>query len=129
MSTSDQLIIFDNVSKFYGEILGVNRVNLVNFRKYLPRRTPGSLESLLLDDKRFKDANVSADAYAEAWALNYYFLHRHSEAYVKYLAALAELKPLVDTDPALRIKQFKQFFGDDLQTVENDFLRYMRTVN
>jgi ABC-2 type transport system ATP-binding protein len=26
--TPDQLIIFDNVSKFYGEILGVNRVNL-----------------------------------------------------------------------------------------------------
>src|SRR5512145_91566 len=25
---TDQLIIFDNVSKFYGEILGVNRVNL-----------------------------------------------------------------------------------------------------
>jgi ABC-2 type transport system ATP-binding protein len=28
MSSTDQLIIFDNVSKFYGEILGVNRVNL-----------------------------------------------------------------------------------------------------
>src|SRR3954453_630662 len=27
-SSSNQLIIFDNVSKFYGEILGVNRVNL-----------------------------------------------------------------------------------------------------
>lgn len=27
-SSTDQLIIFDNVSKFYGEILGVNRVNL-----------------------------------------------------------------------------------------------------
>ena len=26
--TADQLIIFDNVSKFYGEILGVNRVNM-----------------------------------------------------------------------------------------------------
>jgi ABC-2 type transport system ATP-binding protein len=26
--TSDKLIVFDNVSKFYGEILGVNRVNL-----------------------------------------------------------------------------------------------------
>jgi ABC-2 type transport system ATP-binding protein len=26
--SSDQLIIFDNVSKFYGEILGVNRINL-----------------------------------------------------------------------------------------------------
>jgi len=28
MTAPDQLIIFDNVSKFYGEILGVNRVNL-----------------------------------------------------------------------------------------------------
>jgi len=28
MSSPDQLIIFDNVSKFYGEILGVNRINL-----------------------------------------------------------------------------------------------------
>lgn len=28
MTSTDQLIIFDNVSKFYGEILGVNRVNL-----------------------------------------------------------------------------------------------------
>ena len=28
MSSPDQLIIFDNVSKFYGEILGVNQINL-----------------------------------------------------------------------------------------------------
>jgi len=27
-NSTDQLIVFDNVSKFYGEILGVNRVNL-----------------------------------------------------------------------------------------------------
>jgi ABC-2 type transport system ATP-binding protein len=28
MTTANQLIVFDNVSKFYGEILGVNRVNI-----------------------------------------------------------------------------------------------------
>jgi ABC-2 type transport system ATP-binding protein len=28
MTSPDQLIVFDNVSKFYGEILGVNRINL-----------------------------------------------------------------------------------------------------
>jgi ABC-2 type transport system ATP-binding protein len=28
MTSADQLIVFENVSKFYGEILGVNRVNL-----------------------------------------------------------------------------------------------------
>lgn len=28
MSSSNQLIVFDNVSKFYGQILGVNRINI-----------------------------------------------------------------------------------------------------
>ena len=28
MAASGRLIIFDNVSKFYGEVLGVNRVSL-----------------------------------------------------------------------------------------------------
>jgi len=116
-------------TKGWRNIGGVNRVNLVNFRKYLPRRTGGSLELLLSDDKRFRDPATSSDAYAEAWALNFYFLQTKSEAYVKYLAALAQLKPLIDVEPGERIKQFKQFFGEDLTSVENDFLRYMRTVN
>ena len=108
----------------------MNRVNLVNFRKYLPRRPAGSLELLLSDDKRFRDPTTASDAYAEAWALNYFFLQtRRSKAYVKYLAALAEQKPLIDVEPAERIKQFKQFFGDDLLSVENDFLQHMRSVN
>jgi len=116
-------------TKGWRNIGSVNRVNLVSFRQYLPRRKAGSLELLLSDDKRFQDPATSIDAYAEAWALNYFLLQTKSEAYVKYLAALAELKPLIDVDPTQRIKQFKQFFGDDLQSLENEFLRYMRTVN
>ena len=76
-----------------------------------PRRPAGSLELLLCDDKRFRDPATSSDAYAEAWALNYYFLQTKSETYVKYLAALADQKPLIDVEPAERIKQFKQFFA------------------
>jgi Protein of unknown function (DUF1570) len=116
-------------TKGWRNIGGVNRVNLINFRTYLARRTAGSLEELLSNDKRFRDSATSADAYAEAWGLNYYLLQTKSEAYVKYLAALAEQKPLVDVAPEERIKQFKQFFGEDLLTIENDFLRYMKGVN
>lgn len=116
-------------TKGWRNVGSVNRVNLVGFRQYLPRRKAGSLELLLCDDKRFQDPNTAADAYSEAWALNYFLLQTKSEAYVKYLAALAEQTPLVDVEPAERLKQFKQFFGDDLQNVETDFLRYMRTVN
>jgi hypothetical protein len=116
-------------TKGWRSIGSVNRVNLVNFRQYLTRRKPGSLELLLSDDKRFQDASTAGDAYAEAWALNYYFLQTKSEAYVKYLAALADQKPLIDVEPAERLKQFKQFFGDELSSVENEFLKYMRSVN
>ncbi len=116
-------------TKGWRNIGGVNRVNLINFRKYLSRRPAGSLELLLCDDKRFRDPATSSDAYAEAWALNYYFLQTKSETYVKYLAALAQQKPLIDVEPSERLKQFKQFFGDDLLAIETDFLRFMRSVN
>ena len=89
------------------------------------------MTTLIADDKRFRDPNRGFDAYAEAWALTYYLLKNKakSEAYVKYLAALAQQKPLIDVEPAERLKQFKQFFGEDLLSFENDFLRYMRGVN
>jgi hypothetical protein len=116
-------------TKGWRNIGAVNRVNLTNFRKYLSRRPAGSLEQLLCDDKRFKDSTTATEAYAEAWALNYFLLKNRGEAYVKYLSALAQQKPLIDVEPAERLKQFKEFLGDDLLSLENDFLRYLRTVN
>src|SRR5262249_47151910 len=61
-------------TKGWRNIGSVNRYNLVNFRNYLPRREPGSLEKLLSDDKRFRDPMAGSDAYAEAWALTYFML-------------------------------------------------------
>jgi hypothetical protein len=116
-------------TKGWRNIGAVNRVNLTNFRSYLKRRPAGSLEQLLCDDKRFKDSTTATDAYAEAWALNYFLLKNRGEAYVKYLGALAQQKPLIDVEPADRLKQFKEFLGDDLLSLENDFLRFLRTVN
>jgi Protein of unknown function (DUF1570) len=118
-------------TKGWRSIGGVNRVNLNNFRKYQQERPAGSLELLLVGDKRFRDPATATDAYAEAWALNYFLLRSptRGEAYVKYLKALAEQTPLVDVEPADRIKQFKQFFGEDLSALEADFLRFMRAVN
>jgi hypothetical protein len=116
-------------TKGWRNIGAVNRVNLVGFRKSLGRRTAGSLEMLLSDDKRFRDSATNADAYAEAWALNYFLLRTRSDAYVKYLASLAEQKPLIDVTPAERIKEFRKFFGEDLAGLEDEFLKYMRGVN
>src|SRR5262245_32575274 len=74
-------------SKGWNGIGNVNQVNLQAFRKYLGTRKAGSLELLFSDDKRFRDPATLEDAYAEAWAFNYFLLRTRKDAYVKYLKA------------------------------------------
>lgn len=114
--------------KGWRNIGAVNRYNLINFRKYLKTRQPGALEKLLSDDKRFRDPAAMADAYAEAWALNYYLIRTDGKTYAKYLKLLSEQTPLVMQEPAARQEQFLKLFGKSLEQLEADLLKYMRTV-
>lgn len=103
----------------------VNPYRLAAFRDYLPRRGTRSLESLILEDGRFRDPRQAGDAYAEAWALNYYLLQKHAKAYHAYLAKMSKKLPLLPDTPEERLKEFKLAFGLDLREFDEDFLRYM----
>jgi hypothetical protein len=108
---------------------GVNRVNLVNYRKAAADGKLASLETLLSDDKPFRDSSTAATAYAQAWALNYYLLKTRSDEYVKYLQAQAAQAPLVTVEPIERVKQFQEALGSDTTAIEAEFLKFMRNVN
>lgn len=116
-------------SKGWKTIGAVNRYNLINFRKYLRTREPDALASLLTDDKRFRDPATAPDAYAEAWALNYFLLKTRADDYTKYLKSLSELPPLVEADPEERLAMFRKVFGEDTRALEAEFLRYLRNVD
>ena len=67
---------------------GIGRVNyprLETFRRNLPNWNDGSLEELLRDSHRFRDPRTAVDAYADAWALNYYLIKYEPKAYTAYL--------------------------------------------
>lgn len=115
-------------SKGWGKIGAVNRYNLVNYRKYLRTREAGALSKLLSDDKRFRDPATMADAYAEAWALNYYLINTQGQTYTKYLKLLSEQTPLVMQEPADRQEQFLKLLGKSLDQLETDLLKYMDNV-
>jgi hypothetical protein len=115
-------------SKGWRNIGGINRVNLFNFRKSLRSRPADALERLLSDDKRFRDSKTAAEAYAEAWSLNYFLVRTQEEQYVAYLKELAQLGPLVEEGPEFRLNLFRTHFGEDLKAVNDEFLRYMRGV-
>lgn len=114
-------------AKGWRSIGAVNRSRLTQLRQYLPQRSAGSLKSLISDDRRMRDPKLALDAYAEAWALNYYLIRQKPKQYVRYLQMLAEKKPLVWDDPATRVEEFESAFGE-LSALDGDFLRQMEKV-
>ncbi|TWU00112.1 hypothetical protein Pla108_10560 [Botrimarina colliarenosi] len=114
---------------------GIGRVNdrrLQTFRRHLPEWNGSSLTSLLASDDRLRDSRTAGVAYADAWALNYYLIKKHGDAYVAFVKALSERGPL-DGPPAdepkadearRRLKTFSDHFGAPAD-FEQDFLRTM----
>lgn len=116
-----------NSSQGWSTIGKVNQYNLREFSNYLRQRPADSLVTLLSDDQRFRNSATSTAAYAEAWALNYYLLRRRSKEYAEYLTYLSKKPPLGQSDPKVRVEEFKKFFGDDLQKFDQQFLNYIMT--
>ncbi len=109
---------------------GIGRVNyprLETFRKNLSNWRDGSLEELLRDSRRLRDPRTALDAYADAWALNYYLIKYEPKAYTEYLKVLAEKRPLVDDTPESRLAEFRTHFGG-LDKLEQEFLKQMSRV-
>jgi hypothetical protein len=115
-------------SKGWRAIGGVNRERLLQFRQYLRSRPADSLTTLVANSQRFRNTQTAPEAYAEAWALNYYLLRRRSQEYLGYLAGLAQKKPLLNESDEERLAAFRAAFGADLESFDRDFVAYVRNL-
>jgi hypothetical protein len=105
----------------------VNYARLERFQENLPNWSDDSLETLLADDGRFRNPQTAVDAYADAWALNYYLIKYESEAYADYLKTLAKKRPLMQDEAATRLDEFREHFGD-LDRLQQKFLKQISRV-
>lgn len=115
-----------NSARGWRNIGAINTVNRDRFVAYLRQRPANSLETLIRDDERFRDPSQATAAYAEAWALNYFLLRARQKPYLEYLDALARGPLLADSDPQARVKVFEEAMGTDLQTLDRQFLLYIK---
>ena len=115
-------------SRGWRNIGGVNRVRLAEFRRYLRARPADSLLTLISNDERFRSSRTAPQAFAEAWALNYFLIRKHPDEYLEYMRGLSAKNQLLYDTPEERMAEFKQAFGDDLSRLEQEFLRYLRGV-
>ena len=109
---------------------GIGRVNyprLDTFYRNLANWNEDSLERLLSSDAHFRNPQTAIDAYADAWALNYYLIKYKPRAYADYLKTLSEKRPLIQDEPGTRLEDFRKHFGDP-RKLEQDFLRQMSRV-
>ncbi len=114
-------------SKGWDGIGAINRPRLERFREYLKHRPADSLSTLISDDDRLRNSDTALDAYAEAWALNYYLIRNHTKEYVAYLKLLSKKRQLLWDEPAERRKEFQAAFGD-LGKLDADFLRIIERL-
>ncbi len=103
----------------------VNRFRLAEFRRNASQRAADRLEQLLTDDSLFRNARTAPAAYADAWALTYYLFRRRPKDFVAYLKEMSKLEPLEELTAKERLKQFRKYFGADLEQLDRDLVRYV----
>jgi len=88
----------------------------------------GQLQILIIDDTRIRHSRTAVDAYAGAWAWNYFFITWYPEHYTAYLRHLAVKPLLVMDNQQTRLSDFQEHFGSDFATLEADFERRMSRI-
>lgn len=112
-------------SKGWRGIGAVNQPRVAQWRDYVRRRPADSLARLIEDDRRFRDARQSLDAYAEAWLLTYFLINQRSKAYLDYVTLVSAKPPLIEDGPEQRRAEFERHFGP-IDKLDRDLLRYAR---
>lgn len=110
----------------------VNRRRLVTFLQHLNKWGDGSIASLVASDARLRDQRSAGVAYADAWALNYYLIHKRRAQYVEYVETMQQREPLKGAPAGesaaeaarRRMKVFTEHFGDPAE-LQQEMLQAM----
>ncbi len=103
----------------------VNRYRLREFQSNLRHRPANRLEQILTDDSLFRSSKTGGAAYADAWALTYYLIRKRPKDFVAYLREFSKLQPLENLSAEQRLRQFRKYFGSDLEELDRAVIRYM----
>jgi hypothetical protein len=110
---------------------GIGKVNYDRWDLYRDNANDGnvgSLQSLIVDDKRFKDPRTAVDSYAEAWAWTYFLMTWHTEKFVAYINELSTKPMMTNGGKKGRLADFTKHFGNNFDLLEDEFYRRMSRI-
>jgi hypothetical protein len=113
----------------WNKIGEINKPRLALFReRHFTQNERVNIHILIQDDELLRNKNTALAAYADSWALTYFLIKTHREQFFDYLKILAKKAALAQDGPDQRLADFKAAFGDDIDQLEEEFVRYMRTL-
>ncbi|MEX0717257.1 MAG: DUF1570 domain-containing protein [Planctomycetaceae bacterium] len=104
----------------------INRGRFVEFRGFMPRRQAKSLAEFVSNDDAYQA--TPSEAYAEGWALTFYLIETRPREYAGYLKKIAARDPHAAYPADERLADFKTAFGNHIEILEADFLRFMERL-
>ncbi len=106
----------------------INRMRLADFKQIVePNHRPELITSLVASDELFRTATPIA--YAESWALAFYFMETQPQKFARYLGRTAERPMFTDYTARQRVADFVAVFGDNWELIESHFLRFMDGID
>lgn len=105
----------------------INRAFYFRYRNYAQTRRPEKslVKFVAADDLYQKSIH---DFYGQAWALSFYLLETRPAEYARYLKLIADRDPHESYTAEARVADFKSVFGDDVEWLEVELLRFMERM-
>ena len=111
-----------------GSIGAVNYNRWNRFRKNTSAGRAPPLKRLLVNDDLMRNPRTAVDAYASAWAWNYFLIKWRPKEYTAYLKTLAAKPQMSVDDERTRLQDFRRHFGSDFAELEKEFYRRMSRI-
>lgn len=108
----------------------VNEDRLDRYRELAADRQHSNI-SFIVSDRVFSKAgtlDAMLHGYGQAWALTHFLMNRHFEELVKYYQLVAAIKSEENLEPDEYEDLFAQAFGQDLDSLEEEWRKYMSSL-
>lgn len=108
-----------------GDLGSVNEERLAHYAKLPQRNRQNALAQLVTDDGPFRNPQLVADAYAEAWALTYYLARTRTKEYMNFIRQINGRPAMQPYTSEARLADFRAAFGQTPEQLDADFRRSM----
>jgi len=107
----------------------INESQLYSYMRYYKDELPkGTIKSLIVSDKTFKSSPLPS--YAASWALTFMLAERYPSQLAAYLKTTTRADEFFEVDsPQERLREFSQSFNLNLETLDLELDRYIRSVS